>query len=586
MPKSPGAGPVAPGRSRRQAGEDGGGARAGTASGSSPEPSAAPAAAEVPSAAGGQGAGAGARRPGGTLPGRDAADGDALTALRARRAAALGGGGPERLARQRAQGKRTARERLDLLFDPGTFTELGLHVLHRGTDFDLPGRDIPGDAVVTGFGRVDGRTVFAFSQDFTAAGGTLGEMHARKIVSLQEMATRSGAPLVGINDSGGARIQEGVDALDGFARIFRGNVMASGVVPQVSVIVGPCAGGAVYSPALTDFVFMVRDIGYMYITGPEVVRAYLGQQVDHSGLGGGDVHAQRSGVCHFLEADEPACFAAVRRLLGYLPANNLEDPPVAPAPHVAPEGAALRGVVPADPGKAYDVRTVIARLLDPGSFLEAHALWAENAVVGFARLEGRPLGVVANQPKVKAGCLDIDCSDKIARFVRTCDAFNLPVLTLVDTPGYLPGTDQEHRGIIRHGAKVLYAYAEATVPKVSLVLRKAYGGAYIAMCSRGLGADLAAAWPGAEIAVMGAEGACNIIFRAEIQRATDPESVRAARTAEYRAAFAHPYVAAARQYVDAVLDPAESRGWLHAVLEVLRSKRQEAPARKHGNEPA
>ena len=586
MPKSPGTGRVAPGRSRRQAGEETGGARASTASGPSPEPAAAHAAGEAPSVAIAPGAGAGQPGPDGTLPGGAAADGDALAALRARREVALGGGGSERLARQRAQGKRTARERLDLLFDPGTFTELGLHVLHRGMDFDLPGRDIPGDAVVTGFGRVDGRTVFAFSQDFTTAGGTLGEMHARKIVSLQEMAIRGGAPLVGINDSGGARIQEGVDALDGFARIFRGNVMASGVVPQVSVIVGPCAGGAVYSPALTDFVFMVRGIAYMYITGPDVVRAYLGQQVDHGGLGGGDVHAQRSGVCHFLEADEPACFAAVRRLLGYLPANNLEDPPVVPTADGASEVPALRGVVPADPGKAYDVRTVIAHLLDPGSLLEVHAGWAENAVVGFARLMGRPLGVVANQPKVKAGCLDIDCSDKIARFVRTCDAFNLPLLTLVDTPGYLPGTDQEHGGIIRHGAKVLYAYAEATVPKVSLVLRKAYGGAYIAMCSRGLGADLAAAWPGAEIAVMGAEGACNIIFRGEIERARDPGAVRAARAAEYRAAFSHPYVAAARQYVDAVLDPAESRAWLHGVLEVLRSKRQEAPARKHGNEPA
>jgi acetyl-CoA carboxylase carboxyltransferase component len=511
---------------------------------------------------------------------------DRLAELHARRGAVLAGGGPERVARQRAQGKRTARERLALLFDPGSFTELGMHVRHRAVDFDMAGREIPGDAVVTGFGRVDGRTVFAFSQDFTAAGGTLGEMHARKIVQLQELAVRTGAPLVGINDSGGARIQEGVDALDGFARIFRGNVAASGVVPQISVVVGPSAGGAVYSPALTDFVFMVRGISYMYITGPDVVRAVLRQQVDHATLGGGEVHADRSGVCHFLEEDEAACFATVRRLLGYLPANNLEDPPVlegAPPPAEAPE---LRGAVPEDPAHGYDVHRVIEGIVDAGSFLEVHAGWARSAVVGFARLAGRPLGVVANQPAHLAGCLDIDSSDKIARFVRTCDAFNVPLVTLVDTPGYLPGTDQEHRGIIRHGAKVLYAYAEATVPKVSLVLRKAYGGAYIAMCARGLGADLAAAWPGAEIAVMGAEGACNIIFRAEMEAAADPEAVRRARVAEYRAAFAHPYVAAARQYVDAVLDPAETRLWLHEAFLMLRAKRQEAPARKHGNEPA
>ena len=520
----------------------------------------------------------------------EGADRDPLADLYARRAALAAGGGAQREARQKAQGKRTARERLALLFDPGTFTELGLHVRHRATDFEMAAREIPGDAVVSGFGRVDGRTVYAFSQDFTASGGTLGEMHARKIATVQELAVRAGAPIVGINDSGGARIQEGVDALDGFARIFRGNVAASGVVPQISVIAGPCAGGAVYSPALTDFVFMVEAIAYMYITGPEVVRAAVREDVDHAGLGGGAIHAGRSGVCHFLAPDEPACFAAVRRLLGYLPSNNLEDPPVRPeAGQTLGEVPALRAVVPSDPRDGYDVRQVIDGLVDDRSFLEVHAGWARNAVVGLARLGGFPLGIVANQPSVLAGCLDIDASDKIARFVRLCDAFNLPLLTLVDTPGYLPGTDQEHRGIIRHGAKVLYAYAEATVPKVSLVLRKAYGGAYIAMCCRGLGADLAAAWPGAEIAVMGAEGATRILFRAELERAAetggDVDALRAARAAAYRTAFGNPYVAAARQYLDAILDPAESRSWLAATLEALRSKRQESPARKHGNLP-
>jgi acetyl-CoA carboxylase carboxyltransferase component len=513
------------------------------------------------------------------------AAGDPLEELRVRRRAARAGGGPERVARQRAQGKRTARERLELLFDPGTFTELGLHVRHRATDFDLASREIPGDAVVTGFGRVDGRLVYAFSQDFTAAGGTLGEMHARKILAVQELAVRTGAPLVGINDSGGARIQEGVDALDGFARIFRGHVAASGVIPQISVIVGPCAGGAVYAPGLTDFIFMVRSISYMYITGPDVVRAVLGQEVDHRTLGGPEVHAERSGVCHFLEEDEEACFRDVRRLLSYLPSNNLEEPPVAEASEPGEAAAALREAVPRDPREGYDVRRVVEALVDRGSFLEVHERWARNAVVGFARLEGHPIGVVANQPRVLAGCLDIDASDKIARFVRCCDAFNVPLVTLVDTPGYLPGLEQEAGGIIRHGAKVLYAYAEATVPKVSVVLRKAYGGAYIAMCSKGLGADLAAAWPWAEIAVMGAEGACNIIFRSEIAEAPDPEAERARRVAEYRAAFSNPYVAAARQYVDEVLDPSETRAWLASALGALRTKRAEAPARKHGNLP-
>ncbi len=521
-------------------------------------------------------------RPGGPSP--EGREPDALERLRERDRRLLDAGRPEAVARQHARGKRTARERLDLLFDPGSFVELGRHVQHRGRDLGLAGREVPADGVVAGFGAVEGRTVYAFAQDFTALGGSVGEMHASKIAGLQDLATAAGAPLVGINDSGGARIQEGIDALDGYARIFRRNVLASGVVPQISVILGPCAGGAVYSPALTDFIFMVSSGTYMFITGPDVVRAELHVEVGPEELGGGEVHAARSGVCHFLEDDEEACLAGVRRLLGYLPSNNMEDPPAGP-PAPLGEVPELRGMVPPEPRRAYDARAVIGAVVDPGSFLEVHARWAGSAVVGFARLGGRALGVVANQPRVAAGCLDIHSSDKIARFVRTCDAFNVPLLTLVDTPGYLPGVGEEHGGIIRHGAKVLYAYAEATVPKVSVVLRKAYGGAYIAMCCRGLGADMAAAWPGAEIAVMGPEGACNVIFREEIRAAPDPAAARAARVAEYRAAFAHPYVAAGRQYVDAVIDPAETRRWAAAALGAVAGKRQELPARKHGNVP-
>jgi len=509
-----------------------------------------------------------------------------LEEWRAREARLLDAGRQDDVDRQHGRGKRTARERLDMLFDPGSFRELGLHVRHRGREFGLDSREIPADAVATGFGTVQGRTVYAFSQDFSAMGGTVGEMHARKIVQVQEAALAAGAPLIGLNDSGGARVQEGIDALDGYARIFRRNVLASGVIPQISVVLGPSAGGAVYSPALTDFVFMVAGIAQMFITGPDVVRAVLGQEVSFEELGGGQVHAGKSGVCHFLLPDEAACLVQVRRLLGYLPSNNLEDPPADPAaPGCDQPVPALRDVVPEDPNRPYDVRAVIGGIVDPDSLLEVHADWARSAVVGFARLGGRAVGVVANQPRAVAGCLDIHSSDKIARFVRTCDNFNLPVLTLVDTPGYMPGLDQEHGGIIRHGAKVLYAYAEATVPKVSVVLRKAYGGAYIAMCSRGLGADMALAWPGAEIAVMGPDAACDLVFQKEIRAAADPAAVRAARTAEYREKFANPYVAAARQYVDAVIDPAETRTWVARAFAALQGKRQELPAKKHGNVP-
>ncbi len=510
---------------------------------------------------------------------------DLLAELRDRERGLRDEGRGQDVARQHAAGKRTARERLAELFDPGSFVELGLHVRHRARDFGMERRDVPADAVVTGFGTVDGRTVYAYAQDFMALGGSLGEMHARKIVRVQDLALEAGCPLVAINDSGGARIHEGIDALDGYAHIFRRNVLASGVVPQLAVILGPCAGGAVYSPALTDFVFMVSGVSQMYITGPDVVRAVLGESLTHEELGGAAVHSARSGVCHFLDTDEARCLERVRTLLGYLPANNLEDPPqLDPAPGCGPVEA-LRAVVPAEANRQYDMRQVIDGILDPDSFLEVHAGWAQNALVGLGRLGGRPMGVVANQPRMLAGCLDIASSEKIARFVRTCDAFNLPLVTLVDTPGYLPGTDQEHGGIIRHGAKVLYAYAEATVPKVSVVVRKAYGGAYIAMCSRGLGADFAAAWPGAEIAVMGPEPACNIIFRREIAADSDPEGARARLVAEYRETFAHPYVAAARGYVDAVLDPADTRSWLRRTLDAAVHKRQDPPARKHGNLP-
>ncbi len=511
---------------------------------------------------------------------------DKLAELHRRSEEALAGGGPERVAEQHKKGKLTARERLDLLFDPGSFVEMDRFAEHRAVDFGMAGRRAPGDGVVTGYGTIDGRTCYAFAQDFTVMGGSLGEVHADKICKVMDLAVKSGVPFIGINDSGGARIQEGVDALDGFARIFARNSLASGVIPQISVIMGPCAGGAVYSPGLTDFIFMVSGTAQMFITGPEVIRAVTGEEISVEDLGGARAHAQKSGVAHFFAADERDCFARIRELLGYLPANNLEDPPPGPADDPPDRrDAALLSVLPSDPNKGYDVRAVIRAVADGGRFLEVQELYAPNAVVGFVRLGGRTAGVVANQPRVMAGCLDIDASDKIARFVRFCDAFNVPLVTLVDTPGYLPGRAQEHGGIIRHGAKVLYAYAEATVPKVSIILRKAYGGAYIAMCSRGLGADMAWAWPTAEVAVMGPEGACNIVFRREIARAEDPEAVRRAKVREYRETFANPYVCARRGYVDAVIDPRDTRPALIRALSALAGKREERPAKKHGNIP-
>jgi acetyl-CoA carboxylase carboxyltransferase component len=492
---------------------------------------------------------------------------------------------PEAVAKQRDQGKLTARERLELLLDPGSFVEVDQFVTHRCTNFGLSEVEIPGDGVVTGYGRIDGRTVFVFSQDFTTMGGTLGEMHARKICKIMDMAAKARAPVIGINDSGGARIQEGVDALNGYGEIFRRNTLLSGVVPQISVVLGPCAGGAVYSPALTDLVFMVEGISKMFITGPQVVKAVTREEVTAETLGGSRVHAAQSGVAHFVTKTEEECLRLVRKVLSYLPSHGGESPPRATPVEPLEDGQRLEDLVPADPKIGYDVRAVITRLVDAGSFLELQPDYATNIVCGFARLNGYSIGVIANQPRFLAGCLDINASDKAARFVRFCDAFNLGLLTLVDTTGYLPGKHQEHGGIIRHGAKLLYAYSEATVPKLTVILRKAYGGAYLAMCSRALGADQVFAWPGAEIAVMGPDGAADIIFRKEISSAPDSAKAREQKVEEYRRLFASPYVAASRGYVDAVIAPAETRAYLCQALKALQQKYEERPRKKHGNIP-
>ena len=498
------------------------------------------------------------------------------------------GGGTERVERHRAAGKLTARERLESLFDPGTFTEIDPFVTHRVDTFGVAERRIPGDGVVTGWGDIDGRPVVAFAQDATVFGGALGEAHAMKIVKIMETARKAGVPIVGLNDSGGARIQEGVMSLGGYGEVFFRNVLLSGVVPQLSLILGPCAGGAVYSPAITDFVIMAEGTGQMFITGPDVVRAVTGEEVTMDALGGADAHAERSGVSHFTTASDADAIALARRILSYLPLNNLEEPPAAAAA-APPDSAAkeLARAVPEDTNAPYDVHAVIDRVVDVASFLEVHAGWARNLVVGLARLDGHPIGVVGNNPAVLAGTLDIAASTKGARFVRCCDAFNLPLVTFVDVPGFLPGTAQEHGGIIRHGAKLLYAYAEATVPMMTVILRKAYGGAYDVMCSKHLGGDLNLAWPTAEIAVMGAEGAVNILFRRELEKASPDERdrVRAQLTQECRTEFLNPYLAAERGYIDDVIDPAETRDRLVRGLALLASKRDDRPGRKHGNNP-
>jgi propionyl-CoA carboxylase beta chain len=510
--------------------------------------------------------------------------------LRALREEALHAGSEAAVERQHARGKQTARERIDMLLDPGSFTELDMFTRHRAHGFGLQDNRPWGDGVVTGHGTIDGRTVFVFSQDFTVFGGSLGEVFAEKIVKVMDLAVRMGCPIIGINDSGGARIQEGVVSLGGYADIFFRNVRASGVIPQISVVMGPCAGGAVYSPAITDFIFMVRETSHMFITGPEVIKTVTGEDVTMEELGGAQSHATRSGVAHFAADSEQECLEMVRELLSFLPQNNLDPPPFAatadPRDRVVDE---LATIVPDQPTKPYDMTRVIELVVDDGDFLEVAPLYAQNIVVGFARLAGHSVGVVGNQPRALAGVLDIDASIKAARFVRFCDAFNIPLVSFVDVPGFLPGTTQEYGGIILHGAKLLYAYAEATVPKLTVITRKAYGGAYDVMSSKHLGADFNAAWPTAEVAVMGPEGAVNIVFRRELSEAERNGGDAAARREqlieEYKERFANPYIAAERGYVDDVIEPEETRAWLIRALETALTKRETPPARKHGNIP-
>jgi len=508
--------------------------------------------------------------------------------LAARRARIEAGGGPARIARQHDAGKLTARERIAGLLDPGTFVELDRFVTHRATAFGMDKVDAPADGVVTGYGAVHSRLAYVFSQDFTVLGGSLGEGHAQKICKIMDLALRNGAPVVGLNDSGGARIQEGVMSLGGYAEIFLRNTLASGVVPQISAILGPCAGGAVYSPAITDFTVMVRGTSYMFVTGPQVVKAVTHEEVTQEELGGAEVHASRSGVAHFLVDNDADALALIRRLLAYLPQNNQDDPPrAASADDPNRMDPQLDAIIPDDPHRPYDMHEIITRIVDDGEFLEVHRDFAQNLVVGFARLDGHPAGIVAQQPAVLAGTLDINASLKGARFVRFCDAFNIPLLTFVDVPGFMPGTAQEHGGIIKHGAKLLYAYCEATVPKLAVITRKAYGGAYDVMSSKHIRGDLNLAWPTAEIAVMGPEGAIDIIFRRELAASPGPnrEAARARLVSEYRQQFANPYIAAGRGYLDDIIEPRETRPRLASALRMLRGKRDRNPPKKHGNIP-
>jgi propionyl-CoA carboxylase beta chain len=496
------------------------------------------------------------------------------------------GGGEDRLRRQRDAGKLTARERIDLLFDPGTFEEIDKFVTHRCSDFGMADQVVPGDGVVCGYGRINGRLAYAFAQDFTVFGGSLSETNAAKIVKIMDLAVKMGAPVIGLNDSGGARIQEGVLSLGGYADIFLRNTLASGVVPQISAIMGPCAGGAVYSPAITDFTVMVKNTSYMFVTGPDVIRTVTHEQVTKEELGGAMTHNERSGVAHFAVENDQECLLLIRELLSFMPGNNVDDPPrVENADPPDRAADALDTVVPAAPNQAYDMLDVIRAIVDEGYVLEVHEHFARNILVGFARLAGRPVGIVANQPAHLAGTLDIDASVKGARFVRFCDAFNIPLVTFEDVPGFLPGTVQEYGGIIRHGAKLLFAFAEATVPKLTVITRKAYGGAYCVMSSKHIRTDANFAWPTAEIAVMGAEGAVNILYKRELESAADPAAARAARIAEYREKFANPYVAAQRGFVDEVILPRQTRARLIAALSALDTKRDRNPPKKHGNIP-
>ncbi len=509
-----------------------------------------------------------------------------LEDLREKKAAIALGGGQKRIDAQHAQGKLTARERLDLLFDEGSFVEIDVFVSHRCNNFDMADKHAPGDGVVTGYGTVDDRLVFAYAQDFTVLGGSLGEYHAEKIVKAQGMALKMGAPIVGLNDSGGARIQEGVNALSGFGKIFYNNTISSGVIPQISVIMGPCAGGAVYSPAITDFVFMVDKTSQMFITGPQVIKTVTGEDISAEKLGGAMTHNTISGVAHFIGKNDEDTLSEVRDLLSYLPSNNLETAPVyATGDDSNRLISEFNDIIPENPNKAYDIYEVIKKLADNGTLYDVMPHYAKNIVTCFIRMDGQTVGVIANQPKFAAGCLDINASDKAARFIRRCDAFNIPLLTIEDVPGFLPGTDQEYGGIIRHGAKMLYAYCEATVPKVTLILRKAYGGAYIGMCNKELGADMVMAWPSAQIAVMGAEGAANIVFKNDISKAADPVAKRQEKVAEYEEKFNNPYRAAEMGYVDDIIEPATSRQRIISAFDMLASKRQSLPAKKHGNIP-
>ncbi|HID54130.1 MAG TPA: acyl-CoA carboxylase subunit beta [Anaerolineae bacterium] len=496
------------------------------------------------------------------------------------------GGGPERMARQKAQGKMTARERIEMLLDNGSFREIDAFVVHREQNFGMAEKQFLGDSVVTGWGTIDGRLVYIFSQDFTVFGGSLGGVHAEKIVKIMDMAIRNGAPIIGINDSGGARIQEGVVSLGGYADIFLRNTLASGVVPQISAIMGPCAGGAVYSPALTDFIIMVKKSSYMFITGPDVVKTVTGEEVTFEELGGAMTHNTESGVAHMAAESEADALYLIRELMSYLPSNNMEDPPFVPTKDdPLRTEAALDSIIPNNPNKPYDIKDVIHLIMDDGKFYEIQEMYAPNIVIGFARLGGYSVGIVANQPMVLAGVLDINASEKAGRFVRFCDAFNIPLIVFEDVPGFLPGVDQEYGGIIRHGAKLLYAFCEATVPKITVVTRKAYGGAYCVMNGKHIRADLNLAWPSAEIAVMGPDGAVNIIFRRELAAAEDPVAKKAELVEHYREQFANPYTAAKQGYVDDVIEPHETRPRLINALNMLQNKRDHNPLKKHGNMP-
>ena len=511
---------------------------------------------------------------------------DKINDLYARKQKVSLGGGEERIKKQHEAGKKTARERIQMLMDPNSFVEVDAFVETRSIEFDMPKKKALGDGVVTGYGTVNGRLVFVASQDFTVIGGSLGEMHAKKITKVMDMAMKMGAPFISINDSGGARIEEGIDALSGFGEIFYRNTIASGVIPQISVIMGPCAGGAVYSPAITDFIFMVEKTSQMFITGPQVIKAVTGEDVTFEELGGAEAHNTLSGVAHFKSATEEECIRDIKRLLSFIPDNNLSDSELVNSnDDLNRVIAELNTIIPDDANKPYDMKQIITSVVDNSDFLEVQASYARNIIIGFGRINGRTVGIIANQPQVNAGVLDVNSSDKAARFVRFCDAFNIPIVTFTDVPGYLPGVEQEHNGIIRHGAKLLYAFSEATVPKINVIVRKAYGGAYIAMNSKHLGADMVFAWPTAEIAVMGPDGAANIIFKKDIGQADDPVKFRAEKIQEYRDKFSNPYIAAARGYVDDVIEPARTRIHLAAALEMLTSKRETRPAKKHGNIP-